>query len=423
MTATRWLAALVRRLREAGVAVPPSRLLDAGRALLALDVDPERELLRDVLRLTLTGRREDRPIFDRTFDRYLRAHGPPRRPHAIPAGIGEGLPGRPRPDPQTSQPGKKPGETARRPGVPPPDAMPEERRPRSGDPVGIEELRRRIAELEAEEKTPARGGADPTRHAPAVEPSAKLPDVALRGRLTPGEEALLLAAVRAMAEQLWIRRSRRSRRWKRGRLSLKATMAHSMRTDGVPVRLLRHRRRLRLARLVLLLDVSGSVRGAARFLAALAQALRQAFAAVHAFAFVDRPVDVTATLDAHEFVPLDAWAASLPEVDWLGKSDYGNTFFKLLHEHEGVLRKDAILVVLGDARNNEVDPMVWTVAEIRGRIGKMVWLNPEARARWNTGDSCLAAYAPFCDAVELCASTADLRAVAEQWLRLAARWR
>jgi len=248
----------------------------------------------------------------------------------------------------------------------------------------------------------------------------ELPELPLYSPLTPAEDALILDTVRRMARLMWIRRARRSRRWKSGRISVKSTVTHSVRSGGIPFKLVRRKRKLRLARLLLLLDVSGSVRTAARFLLALAQALRRAFSSVRAFAFVDRPVDATALLERD---PLPALEGALPDVDWLGKSDYGNTFYKLLEEHDGALTRDTLLVVLGDARNNYADPMPWTLAQIRTRVGRLIWLNPEPRRRWHTADSALAAYAPYCDALELCASTADLRHIADRWLHLAARWR
>ena len=60
--------------------------------------------------------------------------------------------------------------------------------------------------------------------------------------------------------------------------------------------------------------------------------------------------------------------------------------------------------MLGDARTNQFDPMEWALADLRQRIRRVVWLNPEPPERWNTGDSVIRAYAPFCDAVLPCAT-------------------
>jgi uncharacterized protein with von Willebrand factor type A (vWA) domain len=37
------------------------------------------------------------------------------------------------------------------------------------------------------------------------------------------------------------------------------------------------------------------------------------------------------------------------------------------------------------------------------------WLNPEPQARWNTGDSTMRAYDPYCTAAVTCRALNDLR--------------
>jgi uncharacterized protein with von Willebrand factor type A (vWA) domain len=45
---------------------------------------------------------------------------------------------------------------------------------------------------------------------------------------------------------------------------------------------------------------------------------------------------------------------------------------------------------------------------LRDRVQRLVWLVPEPRARWDTGDSVLGLYAPFCDAVVECVNLTEL---------------
>ncbi|NDD31419.1 MAG: hypothetical protein EB084_24475, partial [Proteobacteria bacterium] len=79
MTAARWLASLVARLRVAGIAVPPASLVDAGRVLVETgDLATDRESLGCMLGITLAHTRSARLIFDRVFATFIAAHGPPR---------------------------------------------------------------------------------------------------------------------------------------------------------------------------------------------------------------------------------------------------------------------------------------------------------------------------------------------------------
>ena len=50
---------------------------------------------------------------------------------------------------------------------------------------------------------------------------------------------------------------------------------------------------------------------------------------------------------------------------------------------------------------------------IRQRTKRILWLNPEQRALWDTGDSIMATYAPLCDLVAECRNLAQLSRVVD----------
>jgi uncharacterized protein len=241
--------------------------------------------------------------------------------------------------------------------------------------------------------------------------------------LTDGEQARLLAAVRELADGLVFRRSRRSKRYQRGRLDLRATMAASLRRDGVPWRRCYRKRTLRRSRLLLLVDLSGSVRHAARFVTALVASMQHALPATRVLAFVHHPAEATHLLQRAHLLDESTWHEALPELDFLGRSDFGNTFYRVLEDHEALLTRSTVLVIVGDARNNYADPMPWTLAELRRRVGYLLWLNPEPRQRWGRGDSAWPAYAPFVDQAARCSSTGELVELAQQLARLTLTWK
>jgi len=73
-----------------------------------------------------------------------------------------------------------------------------------------------------------------------------------------------------------------------------------------------------------------------------------------------------------------------------------------------------VLLILGDARNNRRPPRADLLAAARARVRRVVWLNPEPRERWDTGDSVIATYARHADVVVECGTLAELeRAVGE----------
>src|SRR4029077_12470424 len=111
------------------------------------------------------------------------------------------------------------------------------------------------------------------------------------------------------------------------------------------------------------------------------------------FAYVDRlcPVSIE-----HGHVapggPLDLHA----------RSDLGRVLAGLWEGHLALLTGSTLLLVLGDARNNRLPPRADLLRAIADRVQRIVWLVPEPRARWDTGDSVLGRYAPLCEAVEEC---------------------
>jgi uncharacterized protein with von Willebrand factor type A (vWA) domain len=57
------------------------------------------------------------------------------------------------------------------------------------------------------------------------------------------------------------------------------------------------------------------------------------------------------------------------------------------------------VVILGDARNNRRPARADLIREIARRCRAVVWLNPEDRSRWGTGDSATNQYAPVVTAL------------------------
>ena len=66
------------------------------------------------------------------------------------------------------------------------------------------------------------------------------------------------------------------------------------------------------------------------------------------------------------------------------------------------------MIVLGDARNNNLPPRVESLGAIAERARKLVWLNPESRLTWRLGDSIMSLYRPLCTTVAECANVNQL---------------
>jgi uncharacterized protein with von Willebrand factor type A (vWA) domain len=98
-------------------------------------------------------------------------------------------------------------------------------------------------------------------------------------------------------------------------------------------------------------------------------------------------------------VSFDELLGSLRGLDPHAPSDYGRTLHSLLDSHLRPAGRDTVLLVLGDARTNRYEPLPWALEEISRRCRTILWLVPEPRGRWGTGDSALAEYLPCIDTV------------------------
>ncbi|NLC58781.1 MAG: VWA domain-containing protein [Armatimonadetes bacterium] len=428
---TSQVVTFVRALRQAGVRVSLAEALDACAALEHIDCTA-RDQLRLALQAALVKDPRDQPTFARLFEQHFRWHLPARKRRA--------------PHPQTHRRegtaprpgGEQPGRLAalrqspaserdaslpplRKEGEPPPRpaaagearaASPTPGKDSTTDAGRRQALAALLAELDE-------GMSEARREAArqAAQHREALWHLELQRRLPPEQAREVADAVEQLARKLVSRESLRQRQARRGRIDVKSTLARSVRTGGVPFYLARRRRRVARSKLLLLCDVSGSVRHVAALLMRLVHRIQNQFARTHSFVFVDRPVDVTRLFQRYPLEEALARLEDLPELNLNAYSDFGNTFYELCDDHLPLLDRDTVVLILGDARTNEYDPMEWALEEVRRRVRRVVWLNPEPPARWNTHDSAISRYAPFCDDLLPCGTLAQLAEAASRLLR------
>ena len=154
-------------------------------------------------------------------------------------------------------------------------------------------------------------------------------------------------------------------------------MRQNMRYDGVPFRPVTTRRAADKPRLLLLSDVSLSVRTAARFTLHLVYGMQSLFTQARTFAFVDEPVEIPSCSPSTRWNGHSGWSSTgcrggLLDVD--ASSDYGSTFTRLLSEHSAALNRRTTLIVLGDGRGNGTDAQLDTFHEMTRRVRETIWL-------------------------------------------------
>lgn len=356
-------------LRREGLSPSPGETLDALRAVAAAGV--ERAVLRAGLAATLVKDHGLRPAFDAAFDRFFALRERPERKRKTARSVGGGDGGR------SGAPARGRGEA---PGRSPQPEAPRRR-----------EAERRDAEprpsdgREAQDKGPS----DFERSAARLAERRALLAKPFR-EMDPREVEELRDLARELAMRFRRRFSRRRAAGKRGRLDIRRTLRRALSRGGVPLELLLRRPRPGRADLVALVDLSFSTAAAADFLLALLGPAQSYFRRTTFLAYIDRPVEISfANGHVVPHAPLDLGA----------RSDFGRVLTALESERRGAFGRDTVLLVLGDARNNRRPPRADILARLRRAARAIVWLNPEPRERWDTGDSVMAAYARHTDAV------------------------
>jgi uncharacterized protein len=215
-----------------------------------------------------------------------------------------------------------------------------------------------------------------------------------------------LAAVHRVVAQLKRRLATQGHelkgRKRHAHVDFRRTMRASLQTGGVPIVLKYRPQRPRRPEIFVLCDVSTSVTSASTFFLSVLHALHDSFRKLRSFVFIERISEVTEVFErerdfraASEAISKDAGVADIS-----GYTDYGRVWTEFLALIEDELHPRATVIVLGDARTNGRPPRDDVFAAITARAGRTFWLNPEPRLYWNYGDSVISAYEKHCMAFE-----------------------
>jgi hypothetical protein len=230
-------------------------------------------------------------------------------------------------------------------------------------------------------------------------------------RIEPRQVEQMRRLIRQIARRLRERYSKPRKRQRRGHLDVRRTIRRNAAWGGVPFLTAWKRRRRDRPKIVALCDVSGSVAKVSDFFLLLIHSLHEVVDDVRSFAFSGHLIEVSDILESKS--PEEAMADIMSKVGF-GSSDYGNSFDDFEQGWMSSITQKTTVIVLGDARSNNLDPRADILRRIAERSKRLVWLNPEGRMAWGFGDSEMPRYATFCTVVRQCATAQQLeRAVSD----------
>jgi hypothetical protein len=220
--------------------------------------------------------------------------------------------------------------------------------------------------------------------------------------LTPREVEAMREAIDQLVRRLKDRISRRDAARRRGILDVKKTLRRAAAYEGLPLEVFHRRRPPRKAKIVALCDVSGSVWSAARFMLNMLYSLQGCFAQVRSFIFVAGVQEVSEVFKRHAINPAIDKILKEAGIDYNAATDYGRTFREFRRHYLDILNRQTTLILIGDGRCNYSHPEERLLAEMRARSRRLIWLNPEARQFWYSGDSEMRVFETVCDEVRPC---------------------
>lgn len=214
--------------------------------------------------------------------------------------------------------------------------------------------------------------------------------------LSDADKKALQHEVKRLAAMLRTRIALRQKRAKSGQLDPKATIRTNLKYHGVPMEI-KHKDRVRKPKLVVICDISTSMRFCSELMLSFLFALQGQVRKTHAFAFIDHLEFISDELNgsnADEAIASVLWR--MPSGHY--NTDLGWSLNDFQNEYMDTLNGQTTLIIVGDGRNNYYDPRLDIFSTMARRAARTIWLNPEPPQLWH-GDSDMPKYAPLCSNV------------------------
>lgn len=336
---TRAMLSFGAMLRASGLPVTTSAIMDAVRALEAVELMDRSEVYL-ALRTVLMSRIEEQPAFDRSFEAFWRFH----------AEEGQGLDGLLA------------------------AVQPRRREDEEPAPGAIEAAREKQAQVALDDWDQGEPADDEPVEVPGLSDREAMMDQDFS--TFPAEQ---LDEVARLTVQIARRLARRvSRRRKPTRRGGVIDLRRSMRANlmkGEIIELRRRARRRRKVRLVLLCDVSGSMDLYSRFLLQFLYALQNVFGRVETFTFATRLTRVSDLLRGPSY---KGALRRLTEVrDWSGGTRIGESIREFNQTWGRLVDRRTIVVLLSDGWDTgEPDVLAQEMLTLKRRAARVIWLNP-----------------------------------------------
>jgi hypothetical protein len=332
------MMAFARALKQLGVKVSLSQVIDAARSADLVDIADKQDF-RALLRSNLILQKEDFPVFDMVFDCFWREQSYERVPM----------------------------ETLEIQGTPSESGAEE-----GGDEEGLEEA---VAEAAAEENVPLENLEEfsiPTYSPQELLNSKDFSEMGVE------ESRAIARAILLIATKIATQISRRKKIGRKGStVDPRWTMRRSMKYGGEIVELVLRKRRIKKTKVVLLCDVSGSMDCYSRFLIQFMYGLQNELWGVETFVFstsLSRITHLIRTKDIGN--ALEKISGSI--LGWSGGTNIGRSLhtFNRSFAPSMVTHRSVVVIISDGWDRGDVSLLEREMQDLKRRCKKIIWLNP-----------------------------------------------
>jgi uncharacterized protein with von Willebrand factor type A (vWA) domain len=332
------LLAFGRALKQLGVKLSLSQVIDASRSLEFVDI-AEKVDFRALLRSNLISQKEDFPVFDMLFDCFWRELGHERAPM----------------------------ETLEIQGTPA-----ESNAQEGGDEEGLEDA---IAETLANENVPLENLDEFS--VPTYSPQ-ELINRKDFSEMSVEESRAIARAILLIATKIATQISRRKKVGRKGNVvDPRWTMRRNMKYGGEIIELVNRKRRIKKTRVVLLCDVSGSMDCYSRFLIQFMYGLQNELWGVETFVFSTSLSRITHLIRTKDIAnALEKISGSI--LGWSGGTNIGRSLhtFNRSFAPSMVTHRTVVVVISDGWDRGDVSLLEREMQDLKRRCKKIIWLNP-----------------------------------------------
>jgi uncharacterized protein len=232
--------------------------------------------------------------------------------------------------------------------------------------------------------------------------------------LSDKEMEILRKEVQRLATILRTRIALRMRKSNDGVLDAKNTIRANLKHGSVPIQI-KHREHSIKPKLVVICDVSTSMRYCSELMLSLLYHLQDQISKTMAFAFIDHLEFISPDLIGREARKAVAYVLEKMPSGYYN-TDLGKSLENFQRDYLDMIDHRTTLIMVGDGRNNYNNPHSEIFRKIARRSRRAIWINPEPSALWGSGDSDMLQYASDCDTILAANTLAQLTSAFDKLL-------